>query len=556
MIRSGRTVVFWGAGATASLGMQTTAQQTSTLQRLASKKGEKSLEERVEEALGDKAAEPWTSALVDLLAILGDGGKDVTTEKETSLFMVTPSQLTIMRRHSGKDASDDELRNRILGLRLLYDWRALKAVVDVCPGARDEKLQLNDLFNVLDMHGQAGHGFRNEDKTFLSPQRILSARGALKMLQQTALYIDWQCCRAKNGVDLRRHYDFAVALGRRMQREGLKLAESKAQFDDRDFYMGNVSFACLNWDPVAIWCQFVANRNLNRSPRVPHVGAPALKLRIFHDLGHFVPGARVESSGGRGSETPWHPMNESSALQLNDDDHGSRIRVRISKFLLPHGCLWWRECPNCGKLSSYMGDSWDYDSSTLIPPPPLKAFVRDVEYESRRDEEREEWEKGRVDARACMHCKTLTYAQHTPMIMQSSFKGPPPPFLDEIKRDLRVAVQEAHHVILMGYTLPQDDADYRAFLAARRRRDRDNQVKCSVVVGYEEEPRWLGPSEWPAKLQQLKQGEAPRTTLEAARDLFGKENVRFYGGGIPDVFVEGDHVTDAAVHKLLTWEER
>lgn len=556
MTSSQRTVVFWGAGATASLGLQTTVQQTTTLQRLASKKGEKALEERVEEALGDKAEEPWTSALIDLFAILGDGGKDVTSEEETSLFTVTPSHLRIMRRHSRKDASDDELRNRILGLRLLYDWPALKAVIDVCPGARDGHLQLNDLFNVLDMHGQTGHGFRNEDGTFLSPQRVLSARGALKMLQQTVLYIDWQYCRSKRGRDLRRHYDFAVALGRRMQKEGVRLAGSNAQFDDRNFYMGNVSFACFNWDPVAIWCQFVANRNLNQSPRAPHVGTPARKLRIFHDLGHFMPGARVESSGGRGAETPWHPMNESSALQLNDDDHGSRIRVRISKFLLPHGCLWWRECPNCGKLSSYMGDTWNFDSPTLIPPPPLKAFVRDVKYRHRHEEERTDWEKGRVDARACMHCKTLTYAQHAPMIMQSSFKGPPPPFLDEIKRDLRVAVQEAHHVVLMGYTLPQDDADYRAFLAARRRRSPGEPVKCSVVVGRDGQRQWLGPREWLAKLPKMTQGEAPRTTLEAARDLFGEENVRFYGGGIPNVFVESDHVTDSAVHKLLTWEER
>lgn len=250
-------------------------------------------------------------------------------------------------------------------------------------------------------------------------------------------------------------------------------------------------------------------------------------------------------------------MNESSALQLNDDDHGARDRIRISKFLLPHGCLWWRECPDCGKLSSYMGNTWKCDSPTLIPPPPLKAFVRDVDYECRLEKELEDWKKGKVDARACIHCETLTYAYHTPMIMQSSFKGPPPPFLDEIKRDLRVEVQRAKHVILMGYTLPQDDVDYRAFFAARRLRDKDDRdVKCSVVVGTSPERRWLGPSEWSAKLDTMTQGEAPRTTLEAARDLFGEDSVRFYGGGIPDVFLEEGRVTDSALDKLLTWEER
>ena len=204
-----------------------------------------------------------------------------------------------------------------------------------------------------------------------------------------------------------------------------------------------------------------------------------------------------------------------------------------------------------------MGDTWEWDSPTLIPPPPLKAFVRDGMFRSRYDEERDAWEKGEVDARACVHCTTLTYAHHTQTQMQSSFKGPPPPFLEEIKRDLRVAVQNADHIVLMGYSLPPDDVDYRAFFASRHRRlDSKNKesVRCSVVVGRNSGPRWLGPSKWPAMLSSMKKGEPPRTTLKAACDLFGKKNVRFYGGSIPDVFLDGGRVTDSAVDKLLTWE--
>lgn len=52
------------------------------------------------------------------------------------------------------------------------------------------------------------------------------------------------------------------------------------------------------------------------------------------------------------------------------------------------------------------------------------------------------------------------------------------------------------------------------------------------------DPRWFGPSEWPAMLPEMEKAEAPLTTLEAARDLFGKESesVCFYDGGIPNVF--------------------
>ncbi len=564
MTHSLHTVIFWGAGATASLGMRVTGAQPKFLGRLASVQEDppkKSLHQRICDALGNSVGEAWISALSDLLIILGDEAKE-----GASIASVTANQrdaIDAMRRNWCSSASEDEILDRVIELRTLYDWSALKAVIAVCPEKEDDFFNLADLFNILDMHVQSGHGFRVGEGEFLTPQRVLGARNALKMLLQTMFYIDWHYGREVKKEDLEHHYEFAVALGRRMQRRGLELAGSNTPFDEREFYMGDVGFACFNWDPIALWCQFVANRNLNRSPSVPHVGCPACNLRIFHDLGHFVAGPRVEDDKGRSTKTPWHPMNESSALRLNDPDHGSSDRIRISKFLLPHGCLWWRECPNCGKLSSYMGDTWEWNSPTLIPPPPLKAFVRDVEFRSRdekqKDEkpERESWEKGKVDARACVHCKTLTYAHHTQMIMQSNFKSPPPPFLDEIKRDLRIAVQDADHIVLMGYTLPPDDVDYRAFFAARRRRRKSvngQPVKCSVVVGTEYDPRWFGPSEWPAMLPRMEKAEAPRTTLEAARDLFGKDNVRFYGGGIPNVFLDGGRVTDSAVDDLLIWK--
>ena len=547
------TVIFWGAGATAEIGIQTTVQQTDALRKLASgREGRNSLTQRIRDALGDKAAEPWTSALHDLLTILGDGDEK---EEADSIFPIIQDQMEAMRRNWQCGADKEKLLNRIVTLRTLYDWLALKAVINVCPGVQGDgkSFQLNDLFNVLDMHGQSGHGFRVKAGKFLTPQQVLGARNALKMLLHTMLYIDWHYGREANRGVLEHHYDFAKELGRRMQRQGLELAGGNMRFDSRKFYMGDVSFVSLNYDPIALWCQFVANRDLNRCP--PYIGCPASRLQIFHDLGHFVAGSRVEIREGRDPETPWHPMNETSAQRLNDPDHGSSDHIRISKFLFPHGCLWWRECPDCGKLSSYMGDAWEWDSPTLIPPPPLKAFVREVKFRPRCGEE-SAWDGGEVDARACVHCQTLTYAHHIQTLMQSNFKGPPPPFLEEIKRDLRVAVQNADHIVLMGYSLPPDDVDYRAVLAARRSHAGDS-VKCSVVslLNQHRPQYWCGPSEWSAMLQDMEEGKAPRATLEVARDLFGGENVRFYGGRIPNVFLDGGRVTDAAVEKLLTWED-
>ena len=553
---SNKTVIFWGAGATATLDMRTTAEQGKFIGALANADGGQR-SERIQKALGKSAVDPWLSALDDLLVILGDQDKDKDKDEgEERLSSATSDQIEAMRRNWRSGAGEGELIGRITALRTLYDWPALKAVVDVCPTKTEGGFNITDLFNVLDMHGQSGHGFRVRGDEFLTHQQVLGARNALKMLLQAMFFIDYQNYLAAEKLDLKHHYDFATALGRRMQRQGLALAGDK-KFDSRDFYLGDVSFVSMNYDPIALWCQFAANRTLNRSPSAPHVGSPASRLEIYHDLGHFVAGAQVGKKENRDEDTPWHPMNESSAQRLNDPDHGANLRIRIGKFLFPHGCLSWRECPDCGKLSSYLGDSWDWDSQTLVPPPPLEAFVRNgLLFRSRRPKEGEAWSKGEVDARACVHCGTLTYAHHTQTQMQSNFKDPPPPFLEEIRRDLRVAVQQADHIILMGYSLPPDDVPYRAFFTARKKRsDLKTQVRCSVV-DYGREPRWYGPKECQSLLEVMKPGEPPPKALEAASEVFGRENVRFYGGGIPQVFLnESGTVTESAVETLLTWRE-
>ena len=64
----------------------------------------------------------------------------------------------------------------------------------------------------------------------------------------------------------------------------------------------------------------------------------------------------------------------------------------------------------------------------------------------------------------------MTYMRDTPLILQSSFKGNHPSYLEEIQRDMRVCLENTKHVVLLGYSLPADDVIYRAMLSARRAR--------------------------------------------------------------------------------------
>ena len=528
-----KTVVFWGAGATASLGIRTTQEQSKFICDLAQPKGD-SLEDRVRNALQDKAVAPWDVALRDLLTILGDAR---SVEKATE---VGDGEVEAMQRH-WEPTGSAEVRRQILHLRAAYDWPALKEIVKACPGIRGGKkeIKINDLFNIMDLHDQSGHGF-HADGAFLTPQQVASAKSALKMLLQAMFFIDWQVARKNKDGQLALHYDFAHILGRRMQWAGIK--RSDELYESPDFYLGDVSFVSMNYDPIGLWCQTVANRILNKSPAVPHIGNPARKLEVFIDPAHPVPGDRI---GTDQRQRVWHSMSEAVVQRLNEVGHG----IRVTKFLLPHGCLCWRECPNCGKLSNYWGHSWELGSSTLIPPPPLRAFTPTLDDDARTDGERRAWSKGEVDARECVHCETLTYAHHTTTEMQSSFKGRPPAFIEEIQRELRVVMKDAQHIVLMGYSLPPDDFIYRTFFAAHRS-DTAMNVKCTVVDKQDGCGDWFDPGQLDEKVDLYE-----KTALGAARDLFGRENVRFYGGGVPDVFMEGGAVHHGAVERLLAWPQ-
>ena len=536
------TLIFWGAGATASLGLRTTQGQTLTVKKLV---GDKPLADRVTNVL--KAATAWTAPLHDLLLVLGDD-----TVKD--IYRISPEARDAMGRH-WTDKSSDALDSRVHQLRALFDWHALKEVVRACPGFdKSENLRLQDIFNLIDLHVQSSHGFPVKSG-FMPPMRLLAARRALQLILNTLFYIDWQTALSDKRADLNKHLEFARLLTEHHRQEGLRLAANLKYFDSREFYLGDIAFSSINYDPVALWAQFIANKEANATP--PYIGFPSVPLKIFHDFGIFM---AVSSIGRKTNEKErvWYPLNEASAQRLNDRDHESR-RVRINKFLFPHGCLCWRECPSCGKLSAYMGKEWDFFSSALIPPPPLRGFIDLAKLTAFHEtlDERDAWDRGEVDARACVHCGELTFAEHTQVVMQSNFKSQPPSFIDEVQRDLRVATQAANHIILMGYSLPPDDVTYRAFFAARtqrRQEDGDSPVQCSVVAGQGYGDIWHGPDGIDHQLSSMNKAESPFTALTAACDLFGRENVRFFGGGIPNVFCDGDSVSVQRFYQLINWK--
>lgn len=535
------TVIFWGAGATRALNMHTTAELGQALYCLVQQ--QQTLQERVQNVF----ALPEIRACVgDLLIILGDDERD-------ALQFPSAEQTSALKRQFPSLSSEQRLlRGR--ELRYTYDWGTLKQLVRVCPCHNAQSLRLQDVFNLLDMHISSRHGFhvygsQGSGQRFVTPEALVLARNALVLLIGLLHFHDYQQTLLCDQNVYRQYIGFAELLARLMQEEGEQLYQEGHSLTDRNFYLFSYAVIHMNWDTILLWLLFNAHRKFNHAQDVPLLNQPAVPLTLFHDLSYFLGVRKV----GASDPNIWYPVNESVVQRLNDSRLACSQRVRIGKFYFPHGCSGWRECPSCGKLTMYLGNDWCYDSPSLFAPPILPLLSANWR-QPRSLEEHTAFQEGGTDAIQCTYCGTLTELRHTPLVMQTSFKGQYPPFLEEIQRDMRIALEKAEHIVMMGYTLPADDVIYRSLLAARQKRDHGQGPYCSVVVGRQTQApdRWLYDEELTDYIRQSEVCQSDfAAAIVAARDLFGSDRVRGYARGIPAVFTQAEKASEERVLDLL-----
>ncbi|GEB78093.1 hypothetical protein [Sporolactobacillus inulinus] len=517
------TVIFWGAGATQGLGMLMTKQIGNvfhTLSGLSNSKTNQVDIATIQEALPD-ATNKIIDELKDFLTIIDLRQSDTKREQA--------------RNNLGFNVKRAERLAR------LYDWNAVIQVIERCPGINAGSLALQDLYNLLDMHIKSQNGIE-VDGEFITLDRLISARRTVDMLTQLFHTISYQKMIKDDTSKhiYRQYYGFAKLLADRMKREGLERAR-KGNLDSRDFYLFSYAVISMNWDPILLWLIFNAHREANDSAFRPNIGMPPQPMKLFNDLAHFMAVRKVNG----GTPGAWFPMNETAVQRLNDPDHHTDRRVRIGKFYFPHGCHGFRQCPKCGKLTFYLGNDWTFDSDSLFPP----QIIPSLSPKKARSTEEEKAIKGGVyDAVQCTHCGQITEAHHTPLVMQTNFKGGNPSFIEEIQSDMKVALEKAKHIIFAGYSLPTDDFIYRSILAARH--NMKGAVKCSVI-GYSEgaKDKWLYAKDMQLKKKQ--DNSAFIQTCQRVADIFGVENVRGYAQGIPNVFLKNGQADKGKVEEML-----
>lgn len=519
------TVIFWGAGATRALYLRTTAELGQAVYQLAV----------LQEALGKRIARQFhlqeiAGPVEDLFQVLSEQG-----ECTKALQRLFPGMTEKQCAAKGEQ------------LRRTYDWATLCRLVHICPGHSDREFRLQDLFTLLDMHIASHHGFYVNDsdgdsRQFIPPEQLRPARNALVMVIGLLHYHDFHYNLAANAAVFTNYIEFASLLARLMLEEGQRLSQQKA-YDQREFYLFSYAVISMNWDPVLLWLLFNAHNRINDCSE-----ANSIPLKLFQDFSHFMGLRQVDGS----SPGVWYPLNESVVQRLNDAHSGANCRVRIGKYYMPHGCSGWRECPNCGKLTLYLGDEWRFDSVSLYAPPLINALSADWR-RPRSRQEHKAYEQGCYDALQCAYCGALTELKHTPLVMQTGIKGRNAAFVEEIQHDMRIALENAEHIVLMGYTLPADDVIYRSVLAARQKRGIWKRPCCSVIVGQQQDAPdgWLAGRQLTEYLER-NSGSSFARTIRAAQEIFDPDQVRGYARGIPQVFLGADgHACYDKIRELL-----
>lgn len=151
-------------------------------------------------------------------------------------------------------------------------------------------------------------------------------------------------------------------------------------------------------------------------------------------------------------DVPWFPFTEPAAAVANSDKHNGKRRVVLLKAFYPHGLMNSFRCPKCARHSLYLGNQLE-----------IKEVSKSIDYNKNEQ------------LYKCMSCGTEISAKDFNVLVQSNFKERNS-FLEETRIKMFCELESAEKLVFIGYSMPQDDIDYRTFFKSL------NNVEKAYVV--------------------------------------------------------------------------
>ena len=475
----------------------------------------------------------------------GNGAIDLTDERWEQAF---------------PNVQKEDVEKLVRNLRRHYDWGALKLIAKAKKGNSSEKKPrddyLQEVFTLMDVCIRDGRGFEvdvNGEMVFLPIERIKAAYETLILLINTMFACAWQKLINEDwGQKLLAPYrKFFYSLALIMQKEAREFERQGCVFNKREFYQFSYSLVTTNFEPLFLWFIWNAHDKVNNHAPQVRLGNPGRVLKLLMNFPNSVGMRKPADKGEPLSSNIWFPCTEAVAQNVNNPKYADNRIFRLGKYFPVHGMSVTRHCPKCGRLNLYMGDTWDENSTTLFPNGIIEPFMWGQQ--PRTDQEEAAKRRGEYDALECHFCGALTHSYDNFMFMQTQLKQQPPSFIREATDEALADMTHAKHIVLLGYSMPLDDAIWGSLLSMMSRRKDGERLYCSVVATYDPD----GPKGWlygkdledylTAKGKLVVDKENVRA-INNAITVFGKENVRAYVQGIPNVFGEG---TESNVVDLL-----
>lgn len=546
-IQRPETVLFVGAGATQRLDMPTTYEQAIILWRFCEK---------------DKLAPSDVAGAVPKIRDSAVLMSDMLNVVDSGYDGYSVSNLDgDVKNRAFPNLTEEQIEKVVIRLRRHYDWGALKLVASAKKNGskeknpRDEYLQ--EVFTLIDVCLRDNRGFQtfhDGKPIYLSIERLKAARETLVLLINTLFACAWQklIASAEGQNRLRPYRQFFLSLAKMMQEEGSRFLSVGCEQNLPEFYQFSYAVVTTNFEPQFLWFIWNAHDKVNHGAEC-RLGNPGRILKLLMNFPNTIGMRKPNDVGGSGPLSPniWFPCTDAVAQNVNNPEHYDDRIFRLGKYYPVHGMSNTRHCPVCGRLNLYMGDTWDENSPSLFPNG-IIAEPKTRMQESRTQLEQEARERGEYDALQCHFCGALTHSYDNFMFMQTQLKSLPPSFIKETTDEALAVIAGAKHIVLLGYSLPLDDAIWGSLLTAMSRRRSDQPLYCSVV-GYKADApkRWMAGDELRKYVEDNKVKSDDRNDIRGIVNsiaVFGIDHVRAYMAGVPCVF--GDQ-SISAVKNLM-----
>lgn len=287
---------------------------------------------------------------------------------------------------------------------------------------------INDVFNLIDtaLYLKTGLYVNKDGKEHkIEYTELLKAK---RELISTIFEEFKKNIEAMDDCFYKRYVDFYYALAKR---ELGKKIECDVDMQEREFFIADYSVINFNWDLCSLFPIIESNRILNHENDryINKEGLP--QLRMYTDFNY--------ECASLMNGAPWFPFTEPAAAVANSDKHNGKRRVVLLKAFFPHGLMNSFKCPKCARHSLYLGKQLK-----------IKDACNSIDYI-----ENEPLYK-------CMSCGTEISAKDFNVLVQSNFKERNS-FLEETRIKMFCELESAEKLVFIGYSMPQDDVDYRTF---------------------------------------------------------------------------------------------